>query len=222
VLAADVPATTPAEYPGVTATVDGYSGPTVYYSEAMEIGYRWYDQQNIAPLYPFGFGLSYTTFSISNVTVTPSSIDGTQPIMVNATVQNTGSRYGAEVVQVYLGLRFARRTAQATRRFPEGLAQPRASKQVLTITIDPAATITRCRIGTPRRTVGRLQSGAYTLYVGNSSRDISFTGSINVTTGPNETVIPKASTVLAVARSTLAPASRTFRTSAKSHGCELK
>ena len=56
----DVPAHTPGQWPGVD--VNGV--PTVTYSEGLEIGYRWYDAQGIQPLFPFGYGLSYTTFSI--------------------------------------------------------------------------------------------------------------------------------------------------------------
>jgi beta-glucosidase len=82
-----------------------YDGPTVYYSEGLQFGYRWYESQNITPRYPFGFGLSYTTFNISDVNVTPDSISTqTAPIVVTARVNNTGRKYGAEVVQVYLGL----------------------------------------------------------------------------------------------------------------------
>ena len=55
----EVPASTPAQYPGV----DG----TATYSEKLEVGYRWYDAQNVAPLFPFGFGLSYTTFKLANL-----------------------------------------------------------------------------------------------------------------------------------------------------------
>ena len=54
-----------------------------YYNEGLEVGYRWYEAQNIAPQYCFGFGLSYTTFTISNVAVTPST-DGVTPITVTA------------------------------------------------------------------------------------------------------------------------------------------
>ncbi|HTC92507.1 MAG TPA: glycoside hydrolase family 3 C-terminal domain-containing protein [Terriglobales bacterium] len=95
-------------YPPIsTFVVDNptYVGPTVYYSEGLQFGYRWYESQNIKPRYPFGFGLSYTTFEISDVDVTPHSISTqTAPIIVRARVTNTGRKYGAEVVQVYLGL----------------------------------------------------------------------------------------------------------------------
>jgi beta-glucosidase len=98
--ASDVPARTPEQYPGVPA--DGV--PTVAYSEGLEIGYRWYDAQKIEPLFPFGHGLSYTSFSISDLDVQPKAMDGNTPVKVWCVVENTGVRRGAEVLQVYLGL----------------------------------------------------------------------------------------------------------------------
>ena len=68
------------------------------------MGYRWYDAQHIDPLFPFGYGLSYTTFALSNLAVTPKLSDGTRPITVAFDVQNTGSRTGAEVPQIYVQL----------------------------------------------------------------------------------------------------------------------
>ena len=90
-----MPTSTTAQFPG--------NGSQVQYSEGIDVGYRWYDANNVAPLFPFGFGLSYTTFSFSNLQVSPSSIDGTQSVQVSATVTNTGQRAGSDVAQVYLG-----------------------------------------------------------------------------------------------------------------------
>jgi beta-glucosidase len=73
------------------------------YSEGVFIGYRGYDHSGIQPLFPFGFGLSYTTFSFSNLNITPSGYDGTQPVTVSFTVTNTGSVAGQEVAQLYVG-----------------------------------------------------------------------------------------------------------------------
>ncbi|HWB36032.1 MAG TPA: fibronectin type III-like domain-contianing protein, partial [Rugosimonospora sp.] len=72
----------------------------VTYSEGVNIGYRWYQAQNITPAFPFGFGLSYTTFSFSNLNVGAFNAGGTAT--VTATVTNTGSRAGAEVAQLYV------------------------------------------------------------------------------------------------------------------------
>jgi beta-glucosidase len=97
---ADEPAHTPEQWPGVK--VDGK--PTVVYSEGLLVGYRWFDAQPIAPLFPFGYGLSYTTFAFSDLTVSPMPSDGKQPISVSFSVRNTGHVRGGEVPQVYADL----------------------------------------------------------------------------------------------------------------------
>ena len=65
-------------------------------------GYRWYDNTAKTPRFPFGFGLSYTSFAYSGITVTPAQVDPGVPVTVTVTVQNTGGRSGDEVVQLYL------------------------------------------------------------------------------------------------------------------------
>jgi beta-glucosidase len=71
----------------------------VTYDEGVKVGYKWYDAENKPVLFPFGFGLSYTTYSFSNLKVTP----GKTP-RVTFTVTNTGNRAGAEVAEVYASL----------------------------------------------------------------------------------------------------------------------
>jgi beta-glucosidase len=87
-----VPASTTAQWPG--------TGGNVQYSEGIDVGYRWYDNQNLTPLFPFGYGLSYTTFSFSNLHV--GSLTAGGAATVTATVTNTGSRAGADVAQLYV------------------------------------------------------------------------------------------------------------------------
>ena len=91
-----VPASTPAQFPGV--------GGQVQYSEGIDVGYRWYDARNLTPLFPFGYGLSYTSFAFSDLRVTPPQLAGRgAPVTVTARVTNTGPVTGAEVAQLYLG-----------------------------------------------------------------------------------------------------------------------
>jgi beta-glucosidase len=90
-----VPASTTAQFPG--------NGSQVQYSEGIGVGYRWYDANNLTPLFSFGFGLSYTQFSYSNLQISPTTVDGTQNVQVSATVTNTGQRAGSDVAQLYLG-----------------------------------------------------------------------------------------------------------------------
>ena len=90
-----VPASTTAQFPG--------NGSTVQYSEGVDVGYRWYDAKDVTPLFPFGFGLSYTRFAFSHLSVSRSATDGTQDVRVSAVVTNVGHRAGSEVAQLYLG-----------------------------------------------------------------------------------------------------------------------
>ena len=71
----------------------------VNYTEGLKVGYKWYDAENKEPLFPFGFGLSYTTFSYSRLRVTSGN-----RVSVTFLLRNDGARAGAEVAQVYLAL----------------------------------------------------------------------------------------------------------------------
>ncbi|MGH3382323.1 MAG: glycoside hydrolase family 3 C-terminal domain-containing protein [Actinoallomurus sp.] len=88
---ADTPASTPEQYPGVNGVAT--------YSEGLRVGYRHYDAKGVAPLFPFGYGLSYTTFAYRHLTVHWHGGD----VTVGADITNTGHRTGTEVPQLYLG-----------------------------------------------------------------------------------------------------------------------
>jgi beta-glucosidase len=90
-----VPASSPAQFPGVNGRV--------LYSEGLDVGYRYYDAKGESPLFPFGYGLSYTTFSYSHLRVTPGRTWPGNRVTVSATVTNTGRVTGSDVAQLYLG-----------------------------------------------------------------------------------------------------------------------
>jgi beta-glucosidase len=105
---ADLPHPTVVKPPKITTDADrqgwkriagGLPAFQVTYDEGVKVGYKWYDAENKPVLFPFGFGLSYTTYSYSNLKVTP----GKNP-HVTFTVTNTGNRAGAEVAEVYASL----------------------------------------------------------------------------------------------------------------------
>jgi beta-glucosidase len=107
---------TEAQYPGVREDnglgggkggfrPDGEPQLVTLYSENLEMGYRWYQAENVAPLFAFGHGLSYTTFAYSDLTVTPSnSAAGKSMLTVEYTITNSGARAGKEASQVYVTL----------------------------------------------------------------------------------------------------------------------
>ncbi|MHB1935527.1 MAG: beta-glucosidase family protein [Acidobacteriaceae bacterium] len=95
--ATEIPTGTIKQWPGVNGSSS--------YSEQLDVGYRWYDTHRVQPLFPFGYGLSYTTFKLSDLQVTPTRIGGggsDKNARVSLKVTNTGKRAGAEVIQVYV------------------------------------------------------------------------------------------------------------------------
>ena len=104
-----VPASTPAQFPGENGTV--------LYSEGINVGYRFYDAHHETPMFPFGYGLSYTSFRFSDLRVTPQQVRSTsgpgptscgcngqarRQVTVSATIANTGKVTGSDVAQLYL------------------------------------------------------------------------------------------------------------------------
>ena len=78
-------------------------GTRVVYGEGIFLGYRHYDRSPTKPLFPFGHGLSYTTFEFSELKVSPAAALSSEPVVVSFQVRNNGRRTGAEVAQVYVG-----------------------------------------------------------------------------------------------------------------------
>ncbi len=162
----DLPTQTAQQYPGV-------NGHAVY-SEGLDVGYRWYDAKNIAPLFPFGYGLSYTTFGYSALSVKANG--GADTATVSFTLKNTGSRAGAEVAQLYLGdPASAGEPPQQLKAFQKVFLQPGQS-QTVTLTLDPRA----FAIWDTGKHGWVVPGGTYRILVGSSSRDIRLQGTANV------------------------------------------
>jgi beta-glucosidase len=163
----DVPAHTTAQWPGA----DGH----VQYSEGLQVGYRWYDAQQKTPMFPFGFGLSYTTFSYANLTVAQPAADGT--VAVGFDVTNTGTRSGAEVAQVYVS------QPAAAGEPPRNLRGFRKVQLNPGQTAHVAVTLDARSFQTWANGAWQTTPGTHTIAVGASSRDIRLTGTTGIGAG---------------------------------------
>ena len=97
------PVQTERQYPGILrdGTIDGMPVLDMEYTEGIYVGYRWYDQHG-GVLFPFGHGLSYTTFEFGEPRLSKTSMTENSSVTVTVPVKNTGSVKGAEVVQLYI------------------------------------------------------------------------------------------------------------------------
>jgi beta-glucosidase len=167
----------PERYPG---TDEGAGYPVLRYSEGLQIGYRWYQAQGIAPLFPFGHGLSYTAFELADLAVQPDRTDGTAPVTVELTVTNTGPVAGAEVAQVYLGLpETAQEPPKRLVGFRKVRLEPGVSERV-SVTVDPAATHHPLSVWDDGSHDFVVLPGEYTIFVGPSSADTPLSATLTI------------------------------------------
>jgi beta-glucosidase len=144
---------------------------SIEYDEGLKVGYKWYDAEKKPVLFPFGFGLSYTTYAYSGLQVQPG-----KQTTVNFTVKNTGKRAGAEIAQVYAALPAE---ASVPPKRLVGWAKvklnPGESKQV-TVSIDPKY----LSIYDEAQDGWKLIPGSYTFMVGGSSQDLPLNAKTNL------------------------------------------
>ena len=146
------------------------------YKESVLVGYRWYETKGIAPLYPFGFGLSYTTFELSKPRA-PKAFPADKPLKVSVTLTNTGDREGAEVVQLYV-----------TENAPTVLRPKKELKGFRKVTLAPGkSAVVEFELDRQALAFWDTQSrgwkvnpGEYTLSLGTSSADIAATLPVSV------------------------------------------
>jgi beta-glucosidase len=142
--------------------------PHIKYAEGVYLGYRYYTSKHVEPLYPFGFGLSYTSFSFSKLSVSPESASADGPVTVSFDVTNTGQRAGADVAQLYVGDPSARidRPVKELKGYEKVRLVPGKSQHV-TLTLD-------------RRSLAywdtasngwKVDPGKFVVYVGDSSEN---------------------------------------------------
>lgn len=142
-----------------------------YYNEGAKVGYKWFDSENKPVLFPFGYGLSYTTFGYSNLKVS----DGDK-VTVNFVLTNTGQRAGAEVAEVYAGLPAA--AMEPPKRLVGWSKVMLAPGESRTVTVEVDRKF--LSIFDVDKDGWALVPGDYTLSVGGSSRDLPLKENINL------------------------------------------
>ncbi|MBR2528710.1 MAG: glycoside hydrolase family 3 C-terminal domain-containing protein [Blautia sp.] len=152
-------------------------GNTAVYHEGVFVGYRYYDRKKMEVLFPFGFGLSYTSFSYSNLQLSASEMDDTQTLSVCVDVTNTGSRSGKEVVQLYVGAPECEvfRPVRELKGFEKIELSPGETKTV-TFSLDRRA----FAYWNTKLHDWFVADGDYTIQIGRSSRDIVLCRSVKV------------------------------------------
>ena len=161
--------TLPVKYEDV-ASSDNFPSHTrtIEYREAYGIGYRYFEKANVKPAFPFGFGLSYTTFEYSDLKVNEGG--------VTFKIKNTGNVDGKEIAQLYVGLEESEivRPVKELKGFVKVLLKAGESKEV-SIPFDDKT----FRYFNVKTNKWEVEKGTYQIYVGSSSRDILLEGKIN-------------------------------------------
>ena len=152
-------------------------GDMVEYREGIFVGYRYYDKKKMDVLFPFGFGLSYTTFAYSNLTVDKESMKDTDTMTVTVDVTNTGSTAGKEVVQLYIADKESTviRPVKELRDFAKVELAPGETKTV-TFTLDKRA----FAYYSVRIHDWHVETGEFDILIGKSSRDIVLSKTVTV------------------------------------------
>jgi len=195
----DLPTQTPQQYPGVSRPGDTV-GPHVTYSEGLDVGYRWYDDKGIQPLFPFGYGLSYTNFSYRDLDVTEAA-SPTGTATVSFDVTNTGQRAGAEVPQLYIGTpanNYAQEPLKQLRGYAKVFLQPGQSAHV-SLPVNLRA-VSYWNVASHS---WQPEAGCHPVLVGSSSRDILLQGA-GLNQRLDECGDPTASSVTSAPATTLA------------------
>jgi beta-glucosidase len=159
------PAKTTKQFPG--------DGTNVYYDEGIMVGYRWYDNSGEQPLFPFGHGLSYTTFTIRDLRLQP---DRAGAVTATVKLTNTGRRTGAEVVQLYLSSpASAQEAPRQLKAFKKVEVAPGKSRTV-TLQLDRDAFASWDDASSD----WTIHAGTYTISVGHSSRDLPVSKNVTI------------------------------------------
>jgi beta-glucosidase len=149
----------------------------VPYSEGVFLGYRHFDKSEPKPLFPFGYGLSYSNFEYKNLTVSPAQVPGDQLATVAFDISNIGSRAGADVAEIYVGDRHAPvpRPVKELKGFTKVDLKPGETRHV-EVRLNRRA-FSYYDVNKHQWTVA---PGEFDLYIGRSAREIELTGKVSV------------------------------------------
>ena len=149
----------------------------VKFSEGIFLGYRHFDKDSIEPLFPFGFGLSYTTFEYSNITIAKDQFKISEPVSITLTVKNTGTVDGAEVVELYVNdvVSTLPRPPKELKAFSKVLLKAGESKEVKFTLNDNAF-----HFYNPEKNKWVVEPGEFNILIGSSSRDIRLQKKIQI------------------------------------------
>jgi len=152
-------------------------GDKVEYKEGIFVGYRYYDKKDIEPLFPFGYGLSYTSFEYSNLTVDKKKLKDTDTVSVHVTVKNTGTRAGKEIVQLYIQDVESRviRPEKELKGFEKVLLQP-GEEKTISFTLNKRS----FAYYNVELKDWHVETGDFHILIGKSSRDIVLSERIHV------------------------------------------
>jgi beta-glucosidase len=166
-----------ADNPTFNSYYDPNSDKHVFYSEGLLMGYRYYDTELVEPLFPFGYGLSYTTFEYSNLSITPGSTTDPNEITVSFDVNNTGSLDGAETAQLYIHQPSSKlnRPFKELKGFSKVFLQAGETKNV-SLTLDSSS----FSYYKPYIKAWGLDYTGFEILVGASSADIRLTGTVEL------------------------------------------
>jgi len=141
----------------------------IFFDEGIYVGYRYFDKHEIDPFFPFGFGLSYTTFKLSNISLDKESVNGKDSFTVSVDVKNTGKVAGAEVVQIYMGDDecSVERPPKELQGFAKVYLEPGETKTA-TIILDQSA----FEFYSESEHDFVAEDGNFTIWAGTSSRDL--------------------------------------------------
>ena len=160
---------------------------TTEYRESIFVGYRYYDKVEKEVRFPFGFGLSYTQFSYSNLRLSKEAIQQGEELKVSFCVKNTGKVDGAEIAQVYVAAPESNlfKAPKELRGFAKVYLKA-GKQQTVTVTLTERA-FTYYNVNLHD---WHVESGAYKILVGASSRDIRLESAVDVTSAVPEVVVP--------------------------------